>query len=161
MKILVISFEFPPDPGGMGEYIYQTAVKLSENHSVIALVAYKNLDEQTYQSFQKKQPFKIKRLIGYNGRTAFVIKNLFFFTKLYKENHFDLVIVATANAGIISWFYKKYFSVPYIMIAHGSEFLPINPVRDYLIKTYYNAAVLILANSYFTKNLIAKSTCLC
>ena len=138
MKILVISFEFPPDPGGMGEYTYQTAKRLSEYHSVMALVAYKNVDEQTFQTFQKKQPFKIKRLKGYNGRTAFVISKIFFFIKLFKENHFDLVIVATANAGIISWFYKKYFSVPYIMIAHGSEFLPVNPVRDYLIKTYYN-----------------------
>lgn len=157
MKILVISFEFPPDPGGMGEYAYQTALKLSEKHQVTALVTYKNLTGQNYPSFKSRQPFQIEEIKGYNGRTSFIIKKYFYFVKFFKKNKFDLIVVVTPSAGIISWYYKQHFSIPYIMIGHGSEFLSINFFRDYLIKTYYNAANLILANSHFTKSLIDKS----
>lgn len=156
MNILIISFEFPPDPGGMGEYAFQAANNLSRNHKVTALVAFNKLPLKNYENFILNQNFTIEWLKGYNGKTSFLIRKIIKIRKICVQDNINLILVVSPNAGIISYIFNKIYNIPYFMVGHGSEFLPANPRRDFLIKLYYNNCNLILANSNFTIGLISK-----
>lgn len=158
MKILIVSFEFPPNPGGIGEYAYQTAKHLSIiGYNVTVLAAFHNMSDSQFKAFEKEQNFNIVWLKKYTGRTLFLLTRINLFKKLCKKNKFDLILGVGPSAGIIGYFVKKSLKIPYIMVGHGSEFLNINFIRNSLIKIYYNNCNLILANSNFTRNLIEES----
>jgi len=158
-NICVISLEFPPEPGGIGEYAYQTALKLSDaGHSILTIIAHNYTSKEEFNSFQKSHKFKIKRITGYNGRTFFLLKKILLFKKLLLAHETDLIIVVSDTVGLIARILKKLTNIPYVIIGHGSEFLPTNVAHKMLIKFCFDGASFILLNSKYTLSLIKKHT---
>jgi hypothetical protein len=92
MNITIISLEFPPEPGGIGEYAFQSAKKLSEyGHNVLSIVHYSHITDLDFKNFQNNQNFDIIRIKGYNGRTRSLIKNSHFYL-LFRQLQASLVI---------------------------------------------------------------------
>jgi phosphatidylinositol alpha-1,6-mannosyltransferase len=159
MNILILAFEFPPAAGGMGQYAYQIAKNLySYGHNVTAVVAYENFSQKNYNNFIKSVPFKIERFRNFNGRTINVLLSFGFFRNLVLKNQPDIIIVATPNAAILGYSFKKLYNIPYVIIGHGSEFLPLNFLHDLQIRLFYSFSDLIIPNSNFTKKLIEKTS---
>lgn len=162
MNITVISSEFPPEPGGIGEYSYQVADKLSAlGYNITALICYQSIDEDIFTDFRKRQKFKIARIDGYDGKTTFLFKNIYNFKRIVVKNSTDLIIVVHPIFGLIGRILKIWIGIPYVIIGHGSEFIKINKLRDFLIKFSYEGSVITLPNSNFTASLIKKARINC
>jgi len=155
MKILLISFEFPPQPGGIGTYSYQIAKNLCNyHHEIIALVNTNLIPLDIVVEFDKKQQFKIFRFKNYKNKVLKIIHRIWFSFKIINNSKYDLLFIPYSHAGIIGLFAKAVFNIPYVMMGHGSEFLYKNKLLRFLIRLFFNNANLILTNSQFTANLI-------
>ena len=150
--------EFPPEPGGIGEYAYQTAVKLSEyGHSVLTIVHYEKITESDFAHFLKDQDFDIVRFDRYNGRTISLIQNFYFFIRQIRDHKTDLIFITSSTAGIIGRIMKCFYNIPYFIVGHGSEFLKSSFIHEVLIQFCYNGAAVILTNSKYTLSLIKQT----
>ncbi len=158
MNILIISFEFPPKPGGIGAYAYHLSHELSRSdHDITTVVAYPDMDGQTFQYFADKQPFRLIHFKKYNYRFYSVLLGLNFFREIVKKHQIELIIIVYYKAGIVGYLCRKLYKIPYFIVGHGSEFLSVNMLHDFLIKMTYSGSDVIIPNSRYTESLMIKS----
>lgn len=155
MNILLISFEFPPQPGGIGTYCYQIAKNLNnlDNH-ITALVHTNSMLKEEIEKFDNQQKFTIIRFKNYKNKVLKILHRIFFSWEILIKNKFDLVFIPYSHAGVIGLMAKAIWNIPYVMMGHGSEFLYKNLFLRFFIKLFFNRADLILTNSNFTADLI-------
>lgn len=102
-KIVIITSEFPPLPGGIGNHAYMLAKYLQkENYEVSVLSDYRNVSKDN--DFDKKQNFKIFRI----KRNLITYVDRFFKAfLLMKKNE---VIIASGKFSLwIIYFLKPFF----------------------------------------------------
>lgn len=153
INIAIITSEFPPEPGGIGNHAYNLANQLTIhkfNISVIADQRLENIDEEL--DFDKMQPFNIVRiklrkirLLMYINRVIHVFKAVSKKEIIIASGKFSLWSVALAT-----FFYKK----KNIAVIHGSE---VNFKNIYLRKSIdisLKKFDKIIAVSNYTKSLV-------
>ena len=71
MKLLILTIEFPPGPGGIGALSNQIAYNLSNNGWNVSVSTPQNFsNDAEIEAFNKTQPYFIQRLT-YNGPFLF------------------------------------------------------------------------------------------
>jgi len=152
-QILIVTSEFPPQPGGIGYHAFHIARQLQLHGygvSVLADQRSKTGEEET--KFDKSLAFSVIRIPWKSIRFLMYLKRLVLLFKRIKTNDvvlasgkFSLWIVA-----FISLFYKR----KYIAVIHGSE---VN-FKKYLLKKSIELALKqfskIIAVSHYTGSLI-------
>lgn len=158
MKLLIISFEHPPQPGGIGTYSYQISKNLNKLGVEISMLATTGkASKKDVINFDKKVSYKISR---YNNYTFKIIDIYHRFKKTIlaaKKFKSDFILVAYPTAIYIAYLIKIILGIPYIIMGHGSEF---NNKRKYKKKLYNFAlkkADFYIANSNFTASLMNKN----
>jgi len=155
MNILLISFEFPPQPGGIGTYSYQIAKNLHYlNNNITALVNTNLMSRDEVEKFDNFQEFNIIRFKNYKNKVFKIIHRIFFSCKVFESKKYDLIFITYSHAGIIGIIGKYLYKIPYIMMGHGSEFLYKNRYLNFFIRLFFNCSDLIFANSKFTADLM-------
>ena len=70
MKILILSSEFPPNVGGIGNHGYNVALNLSKKgHDVLVIADSLTQTKENLKNFEQQQPFKIQWI----PRSSFVL----------------------------------------------------------------------------------------
>lgn len=154
MKILMVTTEFPPFPGGIATYTYNmalSALKLNYKVTVIAPnygktdINENGIDVVRYngESYNKKDLFKIMLTIY----------------KQYKNNSYD-VIHATDWPSLMAVYLLSFFiKLDYIVTIHGTDIYVLKYGKTFKIinsSKMLQSAKAIIANSDFTKNLLTK-----
>ncbi|SMF32043.1 phosphatidylinositol alpha-1,6-mannosyltransferase [Paenibacillus barengoltzii] len=151
-KILVITGSFPPDVGGIQNYVYNLC-KYSKHD--ITVLAPQMEDADGFDSEQDltiiREPFLKGNFItsGMNLLKAVV--------RLVKENDFDLILcnhVLVATVGrLLSFFTGK----PFVIITYGKDTLEFlkNPLLRWVVKTNLKKSKGILTCSEYTKEIVA------
>ncbi len=153
-KILLISSEFPPGPGGIGYHAYSLCVSLVENGFKIVVMSPADfVSKNEVEAFDKIQKFEIIRYPRIGWQTYF---RRFKMTYDYlKNNHIDRVILTGKFSLWQGWLFKWVFkNQKTIAILHGSE---VNLKNRFLRKfTHYsiNAADTLVSVSNFTKDIL-------
>ncbi len=154
MKILFISFEFPPQGGGIGVYAHQVAKNFkSLGLDVNALVLTHNMSYGSIVAFDKMQDFKIYRFRNYNIYIINVIYRILKALFIIHKNRYDLIFITQFPAGIIGWISRILFKIPYVIVGHGSEALIKSSIRKYFLKFVYNMSDIVILNSKYTYGL--------
>jgi phosphatidylinositol alpha-1,6-mannosyltransferase len=154
LKILVVSFEFPPDPGGIGTVAFEFSRNLvSLGNEVTSLVAYSASPFETVTEFDREQPYRVIRFRKLKNYTANALFRVITFARLMIKEDFDLVLIANYSAGFLGILGKLLFRTPYVIIGHGSEFLEQSRVRMQLLKAVYRNCRIAFLNSEYTKKL--------
>ncbi len=156
MKILILSSEFPPGPGGIGTHAYQLAKNFAlTSHAVQVLTPQDYAAEEEIADFNGSQPFAISRFIG--GKTAFS-KAL---TRICKLNsilrHFkpDVVLVSGSRSiWMTSFLMTFYRNVPWVVVAHGTEFGQMSGLKAWLTKVSANQASALICVSEYTRQAV-------
>ena len=151
-KVLVITGSFPPDVGGIQNYVYNLC-KYSKHDITVLAPHTMNADQ-----FDSEQDFEIIREHFLKGNFIVSGMNLLkAVTRLIKKNEFDLIIcnhVLVATVGrLISSFTRK----PFAIITYGKdtlEFLP-NIVLNKLVKTNLKKSKGIITCSEYTKGVVS------
>ena len=157
MKILLITMEYPPMQGGVGNYYFNLVQNLS-NVEVAVLINEEipNNKLPISKKFQiTNSQFQIfRRIFFYKYFWPKWIKLFFEVRKLVKKEKPDLIWVGQVlPVGTVAFFIKKFLKVPYFASVHGMDImLPQKSLRkEKLMMRVLKSAVFITANSEFTK----------
>lgn len=155
---LFVSIDFPPENGGIQNYVYGIVSHLDPKETVV-LTSNKS-GKEVYENFDQKQKFKTYR-IGITNKVSFIKQMLqlivlffyiFFINKRHKINelHFGNVM----PIGIVGPIAKKLFKVKFYPYIHGLDFLESknNPLKFKLLMFSLRHATKIICNSNYTKN---------
>jgi phosphatidylinositol alpha-1,6-mannosyltransferase len=155
-KLLLITSEFPPQPGGIGNHAYHLAKHLQiENIEVTVLTDQRSKDGLEEIAFDAKQTFKIKRV----ARKAILTISYFIrITTAFKLlKHHDVVLLSGKfslwTGGILSLFTSKKI----IAVLHGSEIILNNKFLRKLTNWCLGRFQYTIAVSNYTKGLISDS----
>ena len=103
MKILLITMEYPPDRGGVGNY-YFNLVKNLYGHQIEVLKADRSSFYKFFWPKWLKLYFKVKQQV--------------------KKNKPDLIWVGQVlPIGTVAYLIEKFFKIPYFVSTHGMDIM--------------------------------------
>lgn len=146
-NLLLITSEFPPLPGGIGNHAFLLSKYLHKNNYDVTVIS-DFRDEQQDSEFDKKQDFIIFRTKRNSFTQLNRIKKCF---SLTKKN--EIIICSGKFSLWIGAFLKLFFkSKKYIAVLHGSELKAGNSFFQKLTKYSLSKFDKLIAVSNFTKN---------
>lgn len=172
MKILVLNYEFPPIGGGASTVSYEISKEIAAlGHEVdVITMAYKNIPSREIKDGiniiripclrKKKEICKTYEMI------TFIFSAIWYFRKKQRIQEYNCIHCHfLMPTGIIALLLRKFYKIPYIISAHGSDVPGYNPDRFTflhkftvpIIKGITKNATIVTTPSYYLKKLIEKS----
>ncbi|MEM5947471.1 glycosyltransferase family 4 protein [Spirochaetia bacterium 38H-sp] len=147
LKILMISYEFPPVvSGGIGKLTYDKYQAYKESGHDIVLIAPVSHNRKKGQLYIPAKGNILKFFL-----TFFYS----FFSVMIRKP--DIIYALSGTyVGFVSFIISKIFSIPYVVLAHGNEFIRFYNKSDIrkVLNIIYNNSLIVLAVSSFTKKLL-------
>ncbi|MBR9845710.1 MAG: glycosyltransferase family 4 protein [Algicola sp.] len=152
--IVLVSSEFPPQPGGIGNHAYHLALHLSQQDYDVKVIAdQRSANGKEEHTFDCKQPFEIVRIKRYNMRFFMYLQRI---KKTYASLKHAHHVIATGkfslwNVALLSQLRK----VKTLAVIHGTEvnFKPVLLRKS--IDLSLKKMDKIVAVSNYTKSLIS------
>ena len=153
-KILLISSEFPPGPGGIGYHAYSLVVSLDElGYKVVVMSPADFVSSDEVVEFDNVQQFDIIRYPRIGWRTYF--QRLKMTNDYLKHNQISTVVLTGKFSLWQGWFIKLFFkNQKSLAILHGSEVNLKNSILRKFTHLSINAADTLVAVSNFTKDIL-------
>jgi phosphatidylinositol alpha-1,6-mannosyltransferase len=153
-NIVIVTSEFPPQPGGIGNHSYNLALYLSkENYAVTVITDQRSKTGKEEHIFDQTLPFVVSRIKRQDLRFRMYFQRLIITRKLFRNaSH----IIATGkfslwNVAFLSAFQK----IPTTAVIHGTE---VN-FKSFLLRKSIDTALKkfdnIVAVSNYTKDLVS------
>lgn len=153
-KIVVISSEFPPGPGGIGHHAFSLVQSLTRGGWEVTVLSTSDYaDAAVVKTFDKKLPFTVIRypetpVIKY-------ILRLLQIASVIRKGKFERVFLTGKFSLWAGLFIRIFFSdVETLAILHGSEINLPNRFLRWLTHTSIRVANSIVAVSEFTRSLL-------
>lgn len=153
-QILIVTSEFPPLPGGIGNHAYHLALFLSKHsYSVEVLADQRSYDLKNDLEFDQKVSFVVKRIKLRNQRIFMYFDRVI---KTYNSIKRSDLVIATGKFSLwnVAWctlFLKR----PSLAVIHGTE---VN-FKSFGLRTTVNWALKrfteVIAVSNYTKKLVS------
>ncbi len=153
-KILLISSEFPPGPGGIGYHAYSLALSLFERgYGVTVMSPADFVNAEEVKQFDEVEKFDIVRYPRIGWKTYF---NRWRITKAFiKNNTVDIVILTGKFSLWQGFFIKRFFNdLKTINILHGSEVNLSNGLLRKFTHLSINSSDILVSVSNFTTTLL-------
>ena len=150
-KGLILSFEFPPHPGGIGTYSYQIAANFHRmGIPIIALVTPNVESDQTNRRFDDRQPLPIFRFSRWRSKFTKTLGRLTETLVFCQRHNIGWIFACSYKAAFGAFLCKKLFGTPYFLMGHGSDFSRSSATKKLLLKE----AAGVFANSTYTEALM-------
>ena len=153
-KVLIVTSEFPPGPGGIGSHAYSLSSYLHKNDILVTVLAPKEF-KTTQVDFDKKEAFKILRYSGYKYFKILNILNIIF-SEYKKSDNFTLISTGLLPF-IVTGAFANIFNIKSVAIFHGHELsmgnLFLKYISNYVVKNYNK----VIAVSDFSGKILNKS----
>lgn len=122
-KILLITTEFPPGPGGIGNHAFNLAKYLKLNNIEIKVLAISDFaDKSEEEKFDSSQSFVTIRFKRYSSRIKTYLQRLKLILKEVKNNPPTHIIFSGRTALMSSLAVKRFHKkIKLIAIAHGGD----------------------------------------
>ncbi|MGM5470826.1 glycosyltransferase family 4 protein [Flavobacteriaceae bacterium LMO-SS05] len=152
-SILIVSSEFPPQPGGIGNHAYHLAKHLSRLGFTVTVVADQRSGGREDFDFDNRLDFEVQRIrLGRFRFLMYVERMLIVYRGIKRQQ----LVIATGKfplwlIGVYSVFFKR----SYLAVIHGSE---VN-LKQNLLRLMTNFALKrfdrVIAVSRYTQSLVA------
>ncbi|PYE82124.1 phosphatidylinositol alpha-1,6-mannosyltransferase [Winogradskyella epiphytica] len=153
-NILIVTSEFPPQPGGIGNHAYNLALYLAENDYAVTVIAdQRDVDATEERRFDGSLPFRVKRISMRSLRFLMYIQRII---TTFKEFRNTDVVIATGKFSL--WnvaFGSLCFKRKTMAVIHGTE---VNFKSAWLkrsIDLSLQRFDQIVAVSHYTKSLVS------
>jgi phosphatidylinositol alpha-1,6-mannosyltransferase len=155
----LISSEFPPGPGGIGNHAFNLANNLKLNDIDIKVLTVSDYAEKTdEEDFDKKADFEILRFKRYESRLNTYQQRINQISKTLKDGKFTHIIFSGRFSLLSSLLFKKYRGkIKFIAIGHGAEINSSNHAERILINMALSRMDLIIPVSNFSRSKLSKS----
>ncbi|GAA4267981.1 glycosyltransferase family 4 protein [Hyunsoonleella aestuarii] len=149
----MITSEFPPQPGGIGNHAYNLALYLSKDSYEVEVIADRRSKEGVEEAkFDEALPFNVSRVKRSSVNILTYFKRLVMSFKKLKDGDY-----AVATGKFSLWnvaFCSLFLNFKSIAIIHGTE---VN-FKSYFLKVFIDKSLLrfdnIVAVSHYTKSLV-------
>lgn len=154
-QILIISTEYPPGPGGIGQHAYSLSKALhTEGYNVHVLSPADYATPDEINDFDRCQPFKIDRYARKGQLLTYMIRLLITRSTIRRIQPSAVILSGKFSLWqglLIKRFYPK---IKTLAILHGSEVNLAKPLLKCLTHQSIDAADTIISVSKFTKSLL-------
>lgn len=152
-NILLVTSEFPPQPGGIGNHALNLAEFLSKDGFEVQVITDQRESGKEEIQFDSNLKFSVKRVALRSFRPLMYLKRIH---EVFRFSNKANVIIATGkfplwNVALLSFFRRK----KYVAIVHGTEVNYKNNILRWSINSALKRFHKIIAVSKFTKSLIA------
>ncbi|HMN60229.1 MAG TPA: glycosyltransferase family 4 protein, partial [Anaerolinea sp.] len=155
MRLLILSTEFPPGPGGIGTHAHQLALRLSQTGiELLVLTPQDYVYDKEIAAFNHAQPFRVRRLrhIPFSPfEAAYRINAL---DRAIRSFRPDWVMATGERSAWVAALGLKYRSIPWVAIGHGSEFGMGNRIERSATRWSFHAADAVVCVSRYTKTVM-------
>ena len=152
-KILIVTSEFPPQPGGIGNHAYNIADQLHQNNFDVSVIAdQRSVSGNEEGDFDRTNPFRTYRIGLKKMRIFMYLNRLVVIFKLMKKA--DVVIASGKFPLWVVALYSVLLRKKYIAIVHGTEVNFSNSLLKFSINKSLGRFQYIIAVSNYTKSLI-------
>jgi phosphatidyl-myo-inositol dimannoside synthase len=152
MRLMLVSSEFPPGPGGIGTHAYHVANQLRKHGWDVAVIAaqdYVCLDE--VRQFNQQQPFPVFSLRHVPGALLEAIYRTFVITFRMLRWPPDIIVASGARfVWLVSWL-AKWYRIPCVAIGHGTEFGTTVRWEQWLTRRSFGRASGVVCVSQYTQ----------
>ena len=151
-RILFISSEFPPGPGGIGTHAFQLAQYHFRQGWNVHVVSPQNYaDEKEIATFNANLPFRISRLPSAASRLLQSMLRFQTIWRVIRSFKPHLVLASGSHAiwvtAVILWFHK----IPWVLVGHGTEFGAQKGIRARITRLTGNQAQMAICVSRYTQ----------
>jgi phosphatidyl-myo-inositol dimannoside synthase len=147
MRLLFISTEFPPGPGGIGSHAYEIAKNLQRvGWDITILTKQDNASEDEIKKFNASQPFRVITVPPQRSKALKLFHWLKESASLMKQLKPDVVLASGISAVLVSALAAKLHQQTLIIVAHG-EF-PAGWQRSWMRWSLRHAKALICVSAY-------------
>jgi len=154
-KILILSNEFPPGPGGIGNHAWNLSRSLNKKIAVDVLTVSDYSDAQSCLLFDRKEKINITRFKRYSFSLFTFIHRIILTIKLIKKNNYTHCILtgyfSLITCSLIQIINKR---INKIGILHGSELIQPKLLRRFLLINALKNLNVIIAVSQYTDGLL-------
>jgi phosphatidylinositol alpha-1,6-mannosyltransferase len=152
-KLLLISSEFPPQPGGIGIHAHNVANFLSKNEFKVTVLADRRSVLGAEEiAFDSKQPYAIKRIRRRSPMLLTYLNRIGSALSLLKSH--DMILVSGKFSLWLGGFLSLVTSKKITGVLHGSEVALPNSFQKSFTKWSLKRLDKVIAVSNFTKSLI-------
>ena len=154
-KLLFISSEFPPGPGGIGNHAWNLCKELNVCYRIDVLTVSNYVTQVEFEQFDQKQNFYVYRFKNYLSSIKTYYYRISDIATHIKKNNYSYCILS-GKFSLFCSFLIRFFSkeIKIIGVFHGSELLPksilINQILNYCLKKIN----IYISVSNYTNNLI-------
>jgi len=154
-RLLILSSEFPPGPGGIGTHAFQVANALHNTGWQVKVLTpqdYASKDEII--NFNNRQPFKIESLATHRSKPIQTWQRFWGIRNNLRKFKPDLVMATGSRAAWIAGLLASGWGLPWVLIGHGSEFGITKSWQRRLMHFSANRADTIIAVSQYTQRVM-------
>lgn len=151
MRLLLLSSEFPPGPGGIGTHAHQVAVHMTRLGWEVSVITAQNYcSEKEAREFNKKQPFRVVQLHPVPGAPLEALYRYQKASRCLKKWNPDLMIATGTRPVWLTAYLSRKFAKPWVAIGHGTEFGLTRKWEKRLTEWAFQAANSVVCVSNFT-----------
>lgn len=151
MRLLFVSSEFPPGPGGIGTHAYQVSRNLARLGWEVAVVTSQDYaSEDQIGSFNQAQPFPVERLRPVSFSPAEAIYRWRVLSRWIRKWHPDIVLASGTRSTWMVAFSAQIRNFPWMAIGHGSEFKLSSAWQRALVRWSFRRASSVVCVSRYT-----------
>ena len=120
MRLLFVSTEFPPGPGGIGTHAYEIAKHLMKlEWDVIVLTKQENADDNAIRVFNESQPFHVTTVKSQPFKALKFLSWLHQTFSLAKSCKPNVLVASGISAILIAALVARFYRLPLIVVTHG------------------------------------------
>jgi phosphatidylinositol alpha-1,6-mannosyltransferase len=151
MRLLFVSSEFPPGPGGIGTHAYQVSRNLARLGWEVAVVSSQDYaPEDEITSFNQAQPFPIERLRPVSFAPVEAIYRWRVLSRWIKKWGPDIVLASGTRSIWLVAFLARIMNFRWVAIGHGSEFKLPAAWQHRLVRWSFQRACSVVCVSQYT-----------
>jgi phosphatidylinositol alpha-1,6-mannosyltransferase len=138
MRILFITWNYPPKVGGMETMLSQLVTQLKRHADVTVIGPYANRCD-----LSEENTIRPKK----NGILAFMLTALYRGLCFLRQSGCDMIVAGSALISPLAFFLGTLFRLPVVVYIHGLDLLYKNPIYQLLIHMFLPKCDLLFSNS--------------
>ena len=153
MRLLLISSEFPPGPGGIGSHAYQLALHLERlGWEVVVMSPQDYAPEEEIFAFNQIQHYKVVSLPHFFGSPLDGLYRLAILRRWVTHWRPQVLLASGERSVWLTALFSHFSPKPWLVVGHGLEFGNISHWQRYLTRRAFCLAHSVICVSEYTRS---------
>ncbi len=153
MRLLLMSSEFPPGPGGIGTHAYNLTTELASlGWATLVVTPQHYVSDEESAVFNAAQPFLIAHLSPLPFKPLQAAYRLCVASRHIRKHRPDLLLASGARAVWLTAMLAHRHRIPFVAIGHGTEFGSTRRITARINRWAFSHASAVICVSEFTRN---------